>query len=60
MQNSNIKYTSLQNNVDSYNRGSIATNHKLSNGYSAKNVTNSILANGSSVSNGSTTRLLFV
>ncbi|KAM7348875.1 solute carrier family 35 member E1 homolog [Cochliomyia hominivorax] len=59
-QRSNIKYTSLQNNVDPYYRGSITTNHKIANGYSSKNVTNSILANGSTIPNGSTTRLLFV
>ncbi|XP_037805491.1 solute carrier family 35 member E1 homolog [Lucilia sericata] len=59
-QKSNIKYTSLPNNVDPYYRGSVTTNHKISNGYSSKNTANSLLANGSTMPNGSTTRLLFV
>lgn len=59
-QKSDIKYTTLQNNVDPYYRGSSIANHKVSNGYSSKNATNSLLANGSAMPNGSTTRLLFV
>ncbi|KAI8122842.1 Solute carrier family 35 member E1 like protein [Lucilia cuprina] len=59
-QKSSIKYTSLPNNVDPYYRGSVTTNHKISNGYSSKNTENSLLANSSTMPNGSTTRLLFV
>lgn len=59
-QKTSIKYTPLQNNVDPYYRGSVSTNHKISNGYSSNNTTNSLLANGSGMPNGSSTRLLFV
>ncbi|XP_061389375.1 solute carrier family 35 member E1 homolog [Musca vetustissima] len=56
---SSINYTPLQNTVDPYYRGSALTNYKTTNGYNSS-TTNSLLANGSGIPNGSTTRLLFV
>ncbi|XP_073832537.1 solute carrier family 35 member E1 homolog [Musca autumnalis] len=56
---SSINYAPLQNTVDPYYRGSISTNYKTTNGHNS-NTTNSLLANGSGMPNGSTARLLFV
>ncbi|XP_005183333.1 solute carrier family 35 member E1 homolog [Musca domestica] len=54
-----INYSPLSNSVDPYYRGSVLTNYKTTNGYNSS-TTNSLLANGSGMPNGSTTRLLFV
>ncbi|XP_016956395.1 solute carrier family 35 member E1 homolog isoform X2 [Drosophila biarmipes] len=55
-QNSHVKYSPLEQHADPYYRGSV--NGKLSNGLHRTG--NSLLANGSGMPNGTTTRLLFV
>jgi len=56
-QNSHVKYSPLEQHTDPYYRGSV--NGKLSNGLH-RTPGNSLLANGSGMPNGTTTRLLFV